>query len=106
MYGSILIIVSVRIRSFSRVSVTLQFRMSFIQVLFTGSDQVNFQVGDTYGFTWTQYGVVPFDVSSDYNYCEDDQAQPAVGSTFTLKFARYGNRFYSIQAVYNPTVSG
>ena len=77
-----------------------------LQILFTGSEQVNFQVGDTYGFSWTQYGVIPFDASSDYNYCEDDQALPAAGSTFTLKAGRHGNRFYSLQAIYNPTVSG
>lgn len=78
----------------------------YVQVYFTGADQANFQVGDTIGFTWTNYGVVPFDVSSDYNYCEDNVAQPAVGSQVNLVAGRYGNRFWSLQAIYKPTVSG
>ena len=75
--------------------------------MFTGSDQANFQVGDTIGFTWTNYGSISYETSTgDYNYCEGETVQPAVGSAITLKAGRYGNRFYSIQALYTPAVSG
>ena len=76
-------------------------------MVFTGSDQVNFQVGDTVGFTWTNEGAIAFeDSSNDFIYCRGETTQPAVGSTFTLREGSGGNRIYSLQAIYNPSVSG
>jgi hypothetical protein len=48
----------------------------------------------------------PSTSAATYNYCEDNVAQPAVGSQVNLVAGRYGNRFWSLQAIYKPTVSG
>jgi hypothetical protein len=79
-----------------------------VQFQLSSSDQIRFLAGDTIGFTWSQFGVIPFAAlpANDYLYCEDLVNPPAVGSDFTLQIGRYGNRFYSIQAFYSPTSIG
>ena len=64
-------------------------------MVFTGSDQVNFQVGDTIGITYTNGGVIVGEpATNEYNYCYDEIVQPTVGSSFTLN-AGSGKTYYS-----------
>jgi len=72
----------------------------------TGSDQVPVQVGDTIGYTWTNYGSIPFDYVSGQNYCENAVGQPAIGSSFSLVSGRYGNRAYSFQGFLSTQPAG
>ena len=67
------------------------------------SDRFTFQKGDTIGFTWTAYGVILYEGQTNFFYCEDNIAPSTEGAQVTLVANRYGNRLYSIQALYNPT---
>lgn len=82
--------------------------MPVIQYQLSSGDQVSFQEGDTIGFSWTTGGVITYDVASanDYLYCENNVAPPSVGTSFKLIAGRYGNRLYSIRALYTPTCLG
>ena len=73
---------------------------------FTGSQQIDFQAGDTIGFTWTQNGVITYENIADFPYCEDSVSAPALNSDFTLVAGRYGNRIYALEAFYNPISLG
>ena len=66
--------------------------MYFVQIDVSGEDW-NVQEGDMLGFTWTNYGVIPFDYNSgEFNYYEQN-INPSEGQTFTLVANRHGNRF-------------
>ena len=76
--------------------------LNCVQVSLVGTNQANFQPGDTIGFTWTSTGVVPHKDVRDFNYCEDIVGRPAVGATLSLIAGRRGNRIYSFESLYIP----
>ena len=67
----------------------------------TGSNVLNVQAGDMFGFTWLNYGVVAFDYSAAGHYCEQPE-KPSVGGTYSWVLNRYGNRDYSIRMNVGP----
>ena len=48
------------------------------------------------GFSWTHQGVVTYNDSADYNYCEDDEVFDEQ-DVATLMANRHGNREYGIR---------
>ena len=77
------------------------FRIYF-QITFSASDQFEYKAGDTIGYTWTNYGNVPFDYVNTQNYCEEGQQYTTVGGDVALVANRYGGRAYSFQAITGP----
>ena len=67
--------------------------------MLTGSDIFNVRAGDSYGFTWLDYGVIDFDYVGPDNYCEDPQIFD-VGQQANLVGNRHGKRDYSIRMLF------
>ena len=72
-----------------------------LQITLTGSDIFQVQAGDSYGFTWLDFGVIDFDFTQQGHYCENPAAFN-VGNTASLTANRYGNRDYSIMMQVTP----
>lgn len=79
--------------------------MCVLQYSVPVDQRIQVQANDTVGFTWTKLGLVTYNDVTPYQYCEDNQSPPAVGSTITLVDRRYGNRAYSFQAFITPSDS-
>ena len=74
----------------------------YFQIYFSGSDQFEYKAGDTIGYTWTNYGIVPYDYVNTQNYCEEAQQYTTVGGDVALVANRHGGRAYSFQAITGP----
>ena len=71
--------------------------MSFcLQVKLTDDQILEVQVGDHFGFTWLNHGVVKFCDTTPGQYCEDS-VKLEEGSNVVLQPNRNGNRDYSIR---------
>ena len=67
------------------------------------AEKYTFQKGDTIGFTWTELGVIAYEDSWGSPYCENNVAPTTEGTIVSLIANRYGNRVYSLKALYKPT---
>ena len=77
-----------------------------MQLNLADNQKLMVKVGDHFGFTWVEGGVIKFSSGSFLgNYCEADGTRFAINRTDILKLNRYGNREYSIRMYYGEYVN-
>ena len=72
--------------------------------MFSDSEQFAYKAGDTIGYTWTNYGIIPFDYVGTQNYCEDAKQFTTIGGDVPLVAKRHGDRVYSFEAITGPSI--
>jgi hypothetical protein len=79
-----------------------KFEKGYRNIDLTTDQQLQVEVGDHYGFTWFDHGVVSYDSVKDRGaYCED-KIKPNVGDKVKLHHQRHTNRDYAIRMSYVP----
>ena len=75
------------------------------QITFSESEKFAFKAGDTIGYSFANYGLIPYDETDKDNYCEAEVFTTVIGEQVSLTDNRYGKRIFSLQAVYGPPTS-